>query len=37
MYPREKEIKSVEAGGCAESYPCQHSLRITYKDGSTGE
>jgi hypothetical protein len=29
-----KEIGSVEPGGCAQSYPCQHSLTIKYKDGS---
>ena len=34
MDSRKKDIKSVQTGGCAESYPCQHSLTITYKDGT---
>lgn len=32
-----KIIQSVQAGSCAESYPCQHSLTITYQDGSKKE
>ena len=37
MNSRDKEIQSVEAGGCAETYPCQHSVTITFKDGTTKE
>ncbi len=38
MKPRKKEIESVKPGSsCAESYPCQHSLTIKYKDGTTEE
>lgn len=33
-----KEIVSVEpSSSCAESYPCQHTLTIKYKDGTTEE
>jgi hypothetical protein len=36
MNPRKKEIASVKpSSSCAESYPCQHSLTIKYKDGTT--